>query len=204
MTDSARGPGVAAPPGAAGLAVLRALAVIEQAWVTAGAIDPSDRADRALLAVRVEIEALAAGRYRDRDQVQRRLAAFAELAVASAGAAAAPIVGRLVALQRAVDALAEHMAAGPTVAAFVENRCRRLEAACTELKILADAYAAWCQEQGIGRSALLSKVGLSARLAELGFERTHRNGVVAFRGLAVPDDHRLDRWARAAAAPADA
>ena len=119
--------------------------------------------------------------------------------MAAVGAAAAPIVGQLVALQRAVDSLAEQTAAGATVAAFVESGCRRLDAACTELKILADAYAAWCQEQGLGRSALVSKVGLSARLAELGFERTHRNGVVAFRGLAVPDDHRLDRWARAAA-----
>jgi hypothetical protein len=202
MTDVVRGPGAPALA-AAGPSVLAALAAIEHAWLAIGALAPSDGADRALLAVRAEIEALAAGRYRDRDAVEQRVAAFAELAVASAGAAAASIVGQLVALQRAVDALAEQMAAGATVAAFVENRCRRLAAACTELKSLADAYAAWCHEQGLGRSALLSKVGLSAQLAELGFERTHRNGVVAFRGLALPDDHRLDRWARAAA-PADA
>ena len=199
MTDTVRGPGAVAPA-AAGPGVLEALVSIEHAWLAAGTVAPSDDADRALLAVRAEIEQLAVGRYRDRDEVQRRLAAFAELAVAAVGAAAAPIVGQLVALQRAVDSLAEQAAADSTVAAFVENRCRRLDAACTELKILADAYAAWCQEQGLGRSALLSKVGLSARLAELGFERTHRNGVVAFRGVAVRDDHRLARWARAAAA----
>ncbi len=198
MTDTLRGPGPVAPA-AAGPGVLEALVSIERTWLAAGAVAPSDDADRALLAVRAEIEQLAEGRYRDRDEVLRRLAAFAELAVAAVGAAAAPIVGQLVALQRAVDGLAEQTAAGSTVAAFVESRCRRLDAACTELKILADAYVSWCQEQGLGRSALLSKVGLSARLAELGFERTHRNGVVAFRGLAVPDDHRLDRWARAAA-----
>jgi hypothetical protein len=198
MTDTVRGPGALAPA-AAGPGVLEALVSIERAWLAVGAVAPSDDADRALLAVRAEIEQLAEGRYRDRDEVLRRLAAFAELAVAAVGAAAAPIVGQLVALQRAVDALAEQAAADSTVAAFVESRCRRLDAACTELKILADAYAAWCQEQGLGRSALLSKVGLSARLAELGYERTHRNGVVAFRGVAVPDDPRLDRWARAAA-----
>jgi hypothetical protein len=68
------------------------------------------------------------------------------------------------------------------VAAFVKARCRKSSAGEAKAADLLAAYQTWAGIEG--HEALSSKV-LGSRLAELGFERSKRGGVVRYAGIAL-------------------
>jgi hypothetical protein len=69
-----------------------------------------------------------------------------------------------------------------SVAVFVKARCRRLAAGEAKAADLLAAYQTWAAIEG--HEALSSKA-LGSRLADLGFERSKRGGVVRWGGLAL-------------------
>lgn len=68
------------------------------------------------------------------------------------------------------------------VASFVKARCRKLAAGEAKAADLHSAYRTWAAIEG--HEALSSKA-LGSRLADLGFERSKRGGVVRWGGLAL-------------------
>ncbi len=68
------------------------------------------------------------------------------------------------------------------VASFVKARCRKLGAGEAKAAELHRAFQAWAENEG---HEVLSSKALGTRLAELGFERSKRGGVVRWGGLAL-------------------
>jgi hypothetical protein len=68
------------------------------------------------------------------------------------------------------------------VASFVKARCRKSSAAEAKAADLHAAYSAWADTEG---REVLSPKALGSRLADLGFERSKRGGVVRWGGLAL-------------------
>ena len=68
------------------------------------------------------------------------------------------------------------------VAAFIKARCRKLAAGEAKAAELHRAFQAWAADEG---RDVLSPKALGLRLAELGFERSKRGGVVRWGGLAL-------------------
>jgi hypothetical protein len=68
------------------------------------------------------------------------------------------------------------------VAAFVRARCRKFAAGEAKAAELHRAFQAWAAAEG---GDVLSAKALGTRLAELGFERSKRGGVVRWGGLAL-------------------
>jgi hypothetical protein len=68
------------------------------------------------------------------------------------------------------------------VASFVKARCRKLATGEAKAADLHAAYTTWAENEG--HEALSSKA-LGSRLADFGFERSKRGGVVRWGGLAL-------------------